>query len=710
MELIDINGGRDDRVVYKSNTVPINGSDVNLSSPGSDSACGGIGKAKVLIFRYAPLISLAEGVLLFCLLVYLFASSPNSSPPVDSIKPRLMPEQHQNPQSPSDPNQRRPSNGSPTTTTDSNDAQAINRYESLFRNYTDTDGGAQVRLAPSLASYCTQRRHDIIGAISCRSQNVEKFCEQIEPQMNVPEGKKTEEYRFFVYKFTTSKSGERLKPSLITLEPSIDSVWCLNDDSWNDTCRVKTKLDIYSDQKRQKIVGFGGALTDSSISNILSLTINGTLRLLDDYFGPKGLKYNMIRVTIGGSDFSSRFYTNDDLRTADGKMAPPDAQPDFNLKNFQLSEEDIMYKIPVLKHVLNQYQKNAPGGQIKILGSMWSPPLWMKTNHHPNKGSLKGSITNEKKKVEGEEYFATLAKFKRNFLSAYRDNSINFWGLTIMNEPFFAVQPFLDYNTMIFPQKDYENYISKYLGPILKDDAQFKDLVLLVHDDNRRYLLNFTEPTLQNPNVFKYINGIATHGYVDEEYELMDKLYNKWKPRAKTNFSIISTELCSGHLPFMQRALVGNWHRGVHYALDIIRTLQHSGSGWIDWNMVLDTTGGPGWLGGRLDSPVIVDKSKDMYYKSPMFYFLGQFSRHIPVGSVKLSSKIYNARFDYHFETVTFLHPDGKNITIVVLNNNPYPIELHIRMKTSDSSIEGQYYPLICQADSVTTFVGPKVW
>lgn len=48
-------------------------------------------------------------------------------------------------------------------------------------------------------------------------------------------------------------------------------------------------------------------------------------------------------------------------------------------------------------------------------------------------------------------------------------------------------------------------------------------------------------------------------------------------------------------------------------------------TGWTDWNLALDMEGGPNWSKNYVDSPVIVDSSKDIFYKQPMFYHLGHF-------------------------------------------------------------------------------------
>lgn len=84
----------------------------------------------------------------------------------------------------------------------------------------------------------------------------------------------------------------------------------------------------------------------------------------------------------------------------------------------------------------------------------------------------------------------------------------------------------------------------------------------------------------------------------------------------------------------------------------------------MDWNLALDESGGPNWAGNFVDSPIIVNKANDEFYKQPMFYALGHFSKYIPEDSVRIGiSLIDNSNF---FGTA-FERPDGKR-TVVLLN------------------------------------------
>lgn len=63
--------------------------------------------------------------------------------------------------------------------------------------------------------------------------------------------------------------------------------------------------------------------------------------------------------------------------------------------------------------------------------------------------------------------------------------------------------------------------------------------------------------------------------------------------------------------------------------MDIIENMSHWVSAWIDWNIALDVNGGPVWIKNNVDSPIIVNSTANEFYKQPMFYVLGHFSKSV---------------------------------------------------------------------------------
>ncbi|XP_072864418.1 lysosomal acid glucosylceramidase isoform X2 [Chlorocebus sabaeus] len=115
-----------------------------------------------------------------------------------------------------------------------------------------------------------------------------------------------------------------------------------------------------------------------------------------------------------------------------------------------------------------------------------------------------------------------------------------------------------------------------------------------------------------------------------------------------------------------QRLLLPHWAK--------VNLLYHV-VGWTDWNLALNPEGGPNWVRNFVDSPVIVDITKDTFYKQPMFYHLGHFSKFIPEGSQRVGL-VASQKND--LDTVALMHPDGSAV-VVVLNRSSKDVPLTIK-------------------------------
>lgn len=434
--------------------------------------------------------------------------------------------------------------------------------------------------------------------------------------------------------------------------------------------RLVTTFRLDTGRRMQTMLGFGGALSDSTCRNIKSLSPTMAKSLMDDYFGPRGLRYNIVRMTMGSSDFSTSPYTNNDRveeRQSSASGQSTGSRQGFNyeqeaddveMKRFRLVEEDYDYKLPVARQAIATSRQ-----EIKFFSSMWSPPIWMKNNSNIVHGYLKGDVYGP--------YYKALAELMIRWLEAYRKNGIEFWATTGLNEPVTGIKPFIFHNSLGISREDYVTFIKLYLGPMLRQRG-FSNVKLIAMDDNKGYAPHLARALLSDQEAAKYIAGIGIHWYMNDEYENLNFLSKEFPDKF-----ILSTEGSNGYLPFQVHTLPGDWDRGVAYMLDEIKVIQKNAVGLVDWNMALDLYGGPSWIKNLLDAPVIVNAERDEYYKSPMFYALGHFSRFVEPNSTRLDHRLANARYDYPLEAVGFLTPSNY-IVIVALNANKHPVSFKI--------------------------------
>lgn len=380
----------------------------------------------------------------------------------------------------------------------------------------------------------------------------------------------------------------------------------------------------------QTIYGFGGAFTDAAGINILKLSNQTQNKLLESYFSNRGSKYALGRVPIGGCDFSKREYTYDDVKD------------DVLLKHFKLAKEDLDYKIPMMKKAL----KLNPN--LKFLAAAWSAPPWMKTNDdYVGLGFLE------------EEYYQTYSDYLIKFIEAYEKYGLRTWAISTGNEPTTSFNPINKINSMGWTPSGLAKWIVNHFGPTLRDSSH-NDTLIIALDDQRFTLPWYVNWMFRNEMVKKYVAGIAVHWYFDEiiPASVLTKTHDNYPEKF-----LIMTEACTGTLPWdISPVLLGSWKRGEMYILDIIENLTHWVTGWVDWNLALDETGGPNWEKNYADSPIIINAKDDEFYKQPLFYALAHFSRFIPPGSVRIGISD-----DVHVKSVAFQTPDDK-IVIVLYN------------------------------------------
>ncbi len=108
----------------------------------------------------------------------------------------------------------------------------------------------------------------------------------------------------------------------------------------------------------QKILGFGGALTESSCYLLSTIDKNLSNQILEEYFGKENLNYQFARISIGSCDFSLESYS----------YAKQEDLADFSILH------DKKYILPILKSA------QAKNSKLQFLASPWSPPSFMKDN------------------------------------------------------------------------------------------------------------------------------------------------------------------------------------------------------------------------------------------------------------------------------------------------------------------------------------------
>ena len=172
-----------------------------------------------------------------------------------------------------------------------------------------------------------------------------------------------------------------------------------------------TLFQLNADITYQQMDGFGAALTGSSCYNLMQMKPSKRQQSLEYTFSQKkGLGMSYVRISIGCSDFSLSEYTCCDTP---------------GIEHFALQTEELNYVIPILKEVL------AINPDLKILGSPWTCPKWMKVKDlhklEPLDSWTSGQLN--------PKYYKDYATYFVKWIKAMAEHGINIYGITPQNEP-----------------------------------------------------------------------------------------------------------------------------------------------------------------------------------------------------------------------------------------------------------------------------------
>lgn len=421
------------------------------------------------------------------------------------------------------------------------------------------------------------------------------------------------------------------------------------------TARGSSPADVVIDLQKtfQTMVGFGAAMTDSSawlLQNKLNFFQRRAL-LHELYSAPPNLGLNMMRLTIGASDFSLKPYTLDDV---------PFGQTDPQLQHFNVTPT-VRDLIPTVRQVL------AINPGLRIVASSWSAPAWMKTSENLIGGELL------------PQYESAYADYLVKFLDAYEGYGIPIFALTLQNEPGFVP---ITYPGMEMPAATRARVIAQYLGPKLASRSQKTQILEWDHNWSQA---DQTLSVLADPDAARYIDGVAWHCYEGSQYA-QGRVH-----RAYPQKDAYITE-CSG----------GDWESAINgELLWFTRELLVTGTrqwarGVIYWNLVLDEQHGPHFGGCALCKGVVtIDSHTGTVTRNDEYYAFAHFSKFVLPGAVRVESTMTD---DKGLANVAFQNASDGSIVLVMVNSNvkAFPVSV-VQDKTR--------FEYTMPPESVATFV-----
>ena len=376
-------------------------------------------------------------------------------------------------------------------------------------------------------------------------------------------------------------------------------------------------IDVNDQQKYQPMDGFGFALTGGSAQLLMRMDAPRRKVLLQELFGTgdKDISVSYLRISIGSSDMNDHAFTYDDLK-------PGETDPSLEKFDFGPDKTSV---IPALKEIL------AINPKIKILGSPWSAPAWMKTNGNLKGGSLK------------PEYYDAYAQYFVKFIAGMKAAGIKIEAVTPQNEPLNPDNT----PSMVVEPADEAAFIRKSLGPAFGKTGIDTKIIVYDHNCDRP---DYPLTILNDPEARQYVEGAGFHLY-EGEITALTKVHDAYPQK---------------NLYFTEQMVVDE--RGdprLHIAAPVARLIVGAPRNWsrnvLLWNLAADPEFKPHTDNGGCpvcEGAITLDGNN--VTRNLAYYTVAHAAKFVPPGSVRIQSSTLDK-----LPNVAYVTPGGKYVVIV---------------------------------------------
>ena len=391
----------------------------------------------------------------------------------------------------------------------------------------------------------------------------------------------------------------------------------------------------------QTVQGFGVCFSELSHRALSKLSAADYDAVMTELFAPDGgMGFTICRMPIGASDFALKYYSFDDT------------PGDLAMEGFSI-DNDKQTLVPLIRDAL---AKN-PG--LKVWGSPWCPPSWMKVNGHyasrPLRSRMGGPSARRRLELdnlirdnglsdsqimhEGEDsfildeaYLQAYALYFRKYIRAYREQGIDIFMVMPQNE-FNSDQNF---PSCTWTARGITDFLH-YLVPAMKEEG-----VEVYFGTMERPNRALVDTVLTDPLIGKDIKGVAFQWAGKDALPLIHESY--------PGLTMVMSE---------QQCFNGaNSWKDFMDAWDLLKHNMDNGVAIYDyWNLALFDGEVSTW-GWQQNSLISVDYETGAYKKNYEFYEMKHISRYVMPGAVYLGT---GGSME---EAMAFRNPDGSTVVL----------------------------------------------
>jgi glucosylceramidase len=321
---------------------------------------------------------------------------------------------------------------------------------------------------------------------------------------------------------------------------------------------------------------------------------------------------SVCRTCVGSSDYSVVAFSYDD------------GDPDPELMRFSI-DFDRQYILPTLRLA----RKMNP--DLHLFASPWSPPGWMKANGSMLGGSMR------------KHYLGVYAKYIVKFLQAYAAEGATINSLSPQNEVDTDQDGKMP--ACLWAQENEIEFVAKHLGPELVNSNIATKIWILDHNYN---LWGRVICALEDPDLYKYVDGVAWHGYAGVATEMT---------RVHDAFPEMHTYWTEGG-PILNPNYETDWNKWAAKNAEVLRNWSRC---FISWNLALDEKGHPNIGPAPCAGFVTINSQTKEITRSGQYWTFAHYARAGRRGSLRFDSET-NLE---NVSSVAFANTDGTKAVVV---------------------------------------------
>jgi glucosylceramidase len=233
----------------------------------------------------------------------------------------------------------------------------------------------------------------------------------------------------------------------------------------------------------------------------------------------------------------------------------------------------------------------------------------------------------------------------------------------------------------VFSAEEEKVFLRDHLAAAL-EKAGLGNLEIYIWDHNKERLFDRVCDML-DATTAPFIAGAAFHWYSGDHFDAL-RLVRAQFPNLKLLFS-------EGCIEYNRFDRDDHLQSARMYAHDMIGNFNAGQNTFLDWNIVLDSDGGPNHAQNFCDAPILCHIETGTFEKRLSYYYIRHFSRFVAQGAVHIAT----TSFSSEVEAAAFRNPCGR-IVVVLTNNVRFSRTVYLRLN-------GQIVEVPLDADSIAS-------